>query len=619
MITSWLLRSARVGLLIGVVGGIAGGGTFGAERKPAAGQTPTAAGEPAASPERIHRLIRQLGDKDYYVRQHAQEELAQLGVDAFDALSAATEDEDPEIAARAKYLLHIPVEWTVKSDPPVVKRYLGTYGKRDAAERESVVRRLAVLPDDEGVDAVCRLVRFDRSPLLSKIAATALLPRDQAATAAQPATLNGIRRRLCGCPRPGAVWLGVLARFGSDPAAAVAEWSKLTESEYELWRQEPGKTSTEIVGCLLRFQVAWLNRLGKSADSARPLHRLLELEENGDAESLTDLAQWLVDRKVWSGLDELARRFSARCDNDPRLLYLLAEADAEQGRQKRAEETALRALQAGVRRSEQEEDGPTQMALWLEQRGRFAWAKREFEQVIAAGERALPGSDAQWRGPVAGIYLAEMLHDQDEDLDAANTLERIVKRIDSGSSGRILASQLRLVDHPPGEFRARMHYFSACHWESRHDLAKQHECLDKALTADPGDIDVLIACYRLPDEPRGYHAKIIDVIERTAITIHGKMANSPIPKFYNDYAWLIGNTEGDFDEAVKCSIKSLEMHPEEGGYYDTLGHVYFGKGDWEKAVKYQAIAAELDPHSGAIQRALAQFRKKLDDRKRAAK
>ena len=86
--------------------------------------------------------------------------------------------------------------------------------------------------------------------------------------------------------------------------------------------------------------------------------------------------------------------------------------------------------------------------------------------------------------------------------------------------------------------------------------------------------------------------------------------------YYNEYAWLIGNTEGDFDEAVKCSFKSIELHPEEGGLYDTLGHVYFGKGDWEKAVKYQAMAAELDPHSGLIQKALAQFRKKLEESKK---
>ena len=77
----------------------------------------------------------------------------------------------------------------------------------------------------------------------------------------------------------------------------------------------------------------------------------------------------------------------------------------------------------------------------------------------------------------------------------------------------------------------------------------------------------------------------------------------------NNYAWLVGNTEGDFDEAIRCSRKSVELQPDEGGYYDTLAHVYFGKGDLKNAVKYEAKAAKLDPHSGLVRIALEQFRK----------
>jgi tetratricopeptide (TPR) repeat protein len=514
-------------------------------------------------------------------------------------------------------LLQIPIEWMAKSDPPFVKRCLSDYGNLDAAQREATAGRLAVLPDGEGVDAVCRLVRFEKSALLSKAAATALLPRGQAALPVPQATLDAIRKRLGGCRRPGAVWLGVLARFGTDPAAAAAEWSRLAESEYELWRQAPSKTSTEVVSCLLRFQVAWLNKLGKAEQSARALERLIYLEDNGDAESLGDLAQWLVDRKAWSGLDELTRRFSARCDRDARLLYLLAEAQAGQGRSKQAEETALRAFRIAARQpSDPDEDSPHPLAAWLRERGRFAWARREFARVIAAGDRPSAGIVEQRAAVTAGFILSEMLHDQGEDLDAAKALERVVARLDSISAAGAPGAQPVNSDLAQNHIRATMHYYLACHWEARHDAAKQRACLDKAGRADPENPDVLIARYRLPDEPRGYHAEAVEAVERAALTIHGRIPSNPESTVYNNYAWLIGNTEGDFDEAVKCSFKSIELAPEEGGLYDTLGHVYFGKGDWEKAVKYQAIAAELDPHSGLIQRALTQFRKKLKESKK---
>ena len=101
---SRLIGPARAGLLVGVVVGAAGLACGEQRKSAAAGQTPPAAGQPLASAEQINRLIRQLGDDDYFVRQQAQDELAKLGVDAFDALSAATEDEDPEIAALAEVL-----------------------------------------------------------------------------------------------------------------------------------------------------------------------------------------------------------------------------------------------------------------------------------------------------------------------------------------------------------------------------------------------------------------------------------------------------------------------------------------------------------------------------------
>ncbi len=62
------------------------------------------ASAPAANSEqlsaRIAKLVDQLGDPQYLVRQAAQEQLLRLGPDAFDALIAAENSEDIEIASR---------------------------------------------------------------------------------------------------------------------------------------------------------------------------------------------------------------------------------------------------------------------------------------------------------------------------------------------------------------------------------------------------------------------------------------------------------------------------------------------------------------------------------------
>jgi len=82
---------------------------------------------------------------------------------------------------------------------------------------------------------------------------------------------------------------------------------------------------------------------------------------------------------------------------------------------------------------------------------------------------------------------------------------------------------------------------------------------------------------------------------------------------YNQYAWLIGNTEGNLDEAQKYSQKSLELMPDNAAFYDTLARVCYAKKDYDHALKYQQRAAELEPHSGLIAKQLELFRKAREE------
>ena len=143
------------------------------------------------------------------------------------------------------------------------------------------------------------------------------------------------------------------------------------------------------------------------------------------------------------------------------------------------------------------------------------------------------------------------------------------------------------------------------------DEVKGRRHLDLALEADPGEIDALIACYRLPDPTPEYRKQILDLINQAAAKLRAQIAKSPNQSTpYNQFAWLIANTEGDYDRAIEYSKRSLILRPERnGGYYDTLARCYFAKGDYENALKYQTKAAELEPHSGLIARQLELFRK----------
>ena len=233
-----------------------------------------------------------------------------------------------------------------------------------------------------------------------------------------------------------------------------------------------------------------------------------------------------------------------------------------------------------------------------------------------------------------------MLHDQGEDLDAAKALERFVKNLaalrwpgearPAQPRGPAVPGQPRKApaqkqQRPqeidaaslvPKQILSRMNYFFACHWEKQHDAAKRREYLDWALNSCSEDVDVLIACYRLSAQPPEYHAKIVALIKKAATRLQEQIEGEPEEdSTYNQLAWLVGNTEGDLDQALKFSKKSLELRPETGGYYDTLARVYFARGDLEAAVKNQTRASELDPYSGQIRGQLSFFRAALEEKK----
>ena len=63
-------------------------------------------------------------------------------------------------------------------------------------------------------------------------------------------------------------------------------------------------------------------------------------------------------------------------------------------------------------------------------------------------------------------------------------------------------------------YDARANFLFACHWAAAGDRAKQRQFLDRALAIDPTDVDVLIACYHLPDAPPEYREKIRELIRR---------------------------------------------------------------------------------------------------------
>lgn len=582
---------------------------------PAQGDEPREA-QPAAEPDQrqqqIDALIGQLGADDYFARQRAQQELATIGFEAFDALTAAENHEDIEISLRARYLVRLmQVAWVVESDPPEVKSLLEDYESKSEPERVALIHRLAGLEDNDGLAVLCRMVRFEKSLILSKQAAAAIIGQSAADNENAARRREQAIRRIVGrASRPAAVWLQNYLTGLANPAAAIEPWEKLVAREERLALDAPQQTRPELVGALRRELAVLLRRSGRDAQAAALLQKIVAREpETAASEDLIELLDWLMKQQAFAAVDQAAARFSERFDEEPLLLYALARIRQAQGKDELSGETAAKALAL----SDGRDNGAAAhfaVARQLMQRYWSDFAVAELRRVI---ELAKPGENDSL---LAHYRVAEMLHDRGEDLAAAKLTE-------TGAAGADESAREMGLE-PPTQFsklmRARMHFFYACELSSANDSAKRIEHLVAALENDPTDADVLIALHREKDLDPPLRESTREKIAKAAEEFRSKIQQEPDnPSPYNQLAWLLANTDGDRNEALRCSQKSLELvraDPDSAGseasLLDTLGHCYFALGDYENAVKYQSRAVKLDRQSGLMNKALNEFRAALE-------
>ena len=582
---------------------------------PPAGTTtayPAAVETPEQSQAKIAKLIEQLGDKQYLVRQAAQNELSRIGPDAFDALTQAESNSDIEICSRAKYLVQqIRIEFVSENDSPQVKQILRDYDRQEDDRRLYKMQELAMLPRDLGLPALCRLVRFEKSPLLSKHAALLILGLPTVSTGRRALRGKSIEINLASCTRPGAHWLRGYIEFIRDPMQGTPAWDRWVNEE--LAAIEAGSDLDVDSVLLLEKRFArFLDQKLQRHDLAVEMMRRMLAQETGDPFTLKSLVDWFVQARAWDLIDDAARRFEHVFASDPLLMYTAAHAKQAQGQQKDADALAEKAFQLVPVDLKEHHETATQ----LMHRGIFDYSEREFRHVIAkAPPETSEATDAQ-------SELAEMLHDEELDLAAVEVLRPLVTlmKSDKEVKQRMAGSNHMFVP------AARMHFFYACDAAAHQKLEERQKELDEAVAHDPKDADVLIALYESSRGDQARRKQAVALIRDAEEKFRAEIAQQPNNfSVYNELAWTLGNTIGDFDAAIQYSEKSIAIvaeitrnqgSREEGGYIDTLAHCYAGKGDFETAVKYQARAHELEPHTLQIARALEQFTEQLENERK---
>lgn len=565
--------------------------------------------DPSASEREIARLIEMLGSAQFELREKAKEELAQFGVVAFEQLHAARQHPDVEIRKQAEFLLQdIQVSWVQQDDPETVKRSLRKYEDGTAEGRLRELIKLGRNSEPASVEALCRLVRFETSEAFSKLAALEILERRAHNTELTSGQLQQAIAKVLGrSERRGAHWVRAYATLDNDVDQGCQTWASLFQKECESTTNSPDKAGIAILHRLMRWYVEQLQQIGgRETEMLTALEQVLPLHGNRDAE-LADTAQWLVDTRAWSLFERFVTEYKPQFEQSPQLRFCQAEMLWEKGEREAAE--------AIVKKIKEEPniDAFVHVALGIDlhlYRGRIDWAEGQFRHVIETEEVGSHG----WIE--AHNRLGLMFHDQINNEAAYNAFRPLVEAM---TSDKIVMRRIQELGRVPLTIRAQMHFSHALLLAEQGQHDKERSELEAAFRFDSDNADILIAMYRLEGADAGWQKDTQDKIDRLAKKYENQVAYykrtrsvrsgavSELAKAYNQFAWLIGNTEGDYEQALRYSLESLELLPDEAGYLDTLARCYYALGNLDDALRTQRRAVELEPHSGQIANQLAFF------------
>ena len=556
--------------------------------------------------KKIQALVLKLGAKEFADREEAQKELAKFGQDAFDALFDAQDHDDVEISLRAKYLLRlIRFTWTRKGDSDAVKVILKDYDAVNERLRYFKMRELAELPNEEGIEALCRLARFEKSNKRSKYAALRIVRMElKDKEDASKARAESVSKSLGRSKRDAAGWLRTFVETSTKPAEAEKQWAALIAQEQKTLDLFPSETDRSLVATMMQYQVDLLEQLGRKDESLDVLRKMFDYIDVDKEETLMAMVNWLVRKKAWVVIDEVSKRFKRSFDTNALLIYTLAEAKLSQDSPEEAQKLAEKAVTLQPGKDESSLRYHLIIAHRLQARNLLRWAEGEFRHIIKTGatrsESAL----------MARSELAYMLHDLERRKEAADMLGEMVKMMESDATVRRVVGA---IYRRPEALKARMHFYYAQQHAADGKKDEHRKSLDEALKHDSTDGDVLIDLYELTKDDPEEHKKTLAKIKAASEIMLKKIAEEPdSATWYNQYAWLISNTEGDKEKALKMSLKSIELRPDSGGLLDTLAHCYFALEKYDEAVAAQERAVKLEPSSRAIKKKLDKFRAARD-------
>ena len=577
----------------------------------------SSAGDESVSQQKVAELIAQLGDTNYAIRESATQQLRMIADHAIDQLlDAADQSNDLETALRAQWILET-VSLIRPDDPPEVADLLKNFSSRSLSQQISALSRLIRLEENAGIKPLARLIRTNRSASTSYLAALILLQEWGPTDPYWPQLVAPVPNELDASKRPAALLINRLIDFSQvadnpenkldqkqdafeNLETALKRFLELTPFDTQMFGSN---TTTRGVNDLAREIIVRCHaraaiQAGFPDRGVAVAKELFEfIPKNSDKYQLAtaDVLFWAAHAGLAKLVNHLPESLQATIENQAITLYAAARCEQSNGNKTLADEMARRAFALCSDKTNEQMLAAVRLDHW----GIVNWADREYRRVITA-----PTLSAQQIIPFS-IQWAELLNDFDRCKEASAVLEDVL----TGSHGTI--KNIRVMDslgYSKEALAARQRFFLSRADKEQSNQKSERQALDKALDEYPEEIDTLIAYYHFPGLLPADKDRIVGLIQGALKKLQQRIDREPDePNPYNEYAWLVANTEGDLLRATRYSKRSLDLDFDSASFLDTLAHCYAAAGNRNDAIRCQVVALRKDPGSNTIQKNLEKF------------
>lgn len=599
----------------------------------------------------IARLIEGLASDSYAMRLRCRDRLMRIGLPAFQQLREAQNHPDSEVAIAAQRLTSgLQTQWSTPTDSTDVIDLLFEYGSQAFPLRKKRIETIAGLPPGDAFAPLLRLAQFETDPVLARAAALALIGLDRRDKSLTPSTTSTpttseaappvsseqaatrIEEGLLPPDRIGSQWLQQYARDLRSGRLDVAAWEQLISQN----RQQLALDDSDLINESTISAIELLDLIQMTAErsltQSNPDAAVQYMVANIDlipakTRRLIEAAAWALDHSLDQVVIAMYESQQELFDNSPVLLYFVAEAYVHRDREVDADKLAKAALSINPLSTPDESKLHPQtieynalahikIAFELVERGLYRWAEQEYQLVIDR----LPVDTAV--STDARSRLAIMFGELQRHADVVKTLTPLAERIkqDGEFRDRLIARRVPYTD-----VQSTLDFHRALLLIEQGDSEAAKPILRKAYDMNKEDVDILIAMYRLDgdEEWKDSVAKTLDEQVRLAQSAvddarnnlqrlgPSRISDFELAQELNAYAWLVSNTAGDTEKALRFSRESLRIEPGRSALMDTCARCYYATGDLESAVKMQVKACELTPHSPPLQRQLSEFRDAL--------